>query len=78
MSKLGRAKRLTGLPKPHHTAVMAEIVQQTDRGAAIVGGAYVDSVLREAITERMGAPDDIDSSSWKTGGRFKFSGHVFK
>jgi hypothetical protein len=59
MSKPGR-KRLPELPKPYHTAVMAEIEQQTDRGAAIVGGAHVDIVLREAISARVGAPDDID------------------
>jgi len=53
MRKPRYAKQLTDLPKPYHTAAMAEVAQQTDRGAAIVGAAYLDLVLRHAITARL-------------------------
>ncbi len=77
MSKLGRAKRLPDLPKPYHTAVMAEIKQQTDRGAAIVGGAYVDMVLREAITARLGnLPDIVDKLLFERGPLQNFGARI--
>jgi hypothetical protein len=53
MAKIKHARRIGDLPKPYHTAAMAEVDKQTDRGAAIVGAAYVDLVLREAITARL-------------------------
>lgn len=59
MKKPAHAKQLDDLPKPYHTSVMAEIEQQTDRGVAIIGGAYVDIVLREAITARLENLPDI-------------------
>lgn len=59
MSKPKHAKQLADLPKPYHTAAMAEVAQQTDRGVAIVGAAYVDIVLREAITARLCDLSDI-------------------
>lgn len=59
--KMKSPRKLTDLPRPYHTAAMAEIAKQTDRGAAIVGAAYVDLVLREAITARMcNLPDIIE------------------
>lgn len=59
MGKTGHAKKLEELPKPYHTSVMTEIEQQTDRGAAIIGGAYVDIVLRKAITTKFVDIEDI-------------------
>jgi hypothetical protein len=53
MAKIKHAREIADLPKPYHTAVMAEVQRQTDRGAAIVGAAYVDLVVREALTAKM-------------------------
>ena len=53
MAKVKHASELTDLPKPYHSTVMSQIAQETNRGVAIVGAAYVDLVLREAITMRM-------------------------
>jgi hypothetical protein len=52
-------KKFEGLPTPRHTAVIMEIEseKQTDRGVAIIGAAYVDLVLRDAITAKL-VPDD--------------------
>jgi hypothetical protein len=49
------AKKFDDLPIPRHTAVMDEIEndKQTDRSVAIVGAAYVDLVLRDAIAARL-------------------------
>lgn len=53
------AKTFDDLPTPRHTAVMDEIEKegQTDRAVAIIGAAYMDLVLRQAITARL-LPDD--------------------
>jgi DNA-binding MltR family transcriptional regulator len=59
MARITHARQLGDLPTPRHTLVMAEIEQQTDRGAAIIGAAYVDLVLREAITARMLSVPDV-------------------
>lgn len=59
VKKARPAKKLEELPKPYHTSVMTEIAQQTDRGAAIIGGAYLDIVLREAITAQLLDMPDI-------------------
>lgn len=59
MKKARPSKKLEELPKPYHTSVMTEIAQQTDRGAAIIGGAYLDIVLREAITAQLLDMPDI-------------------
>jgi hypothetical protein len=53
MPKIKRARQIVDLPPPYHTAAMAEIEKETDRGAGIVDAAYVDLVLREAITARL-------------------------
>src|SRR5260370_5578917 len=58
--KLKVAKNLMQLPvHRRHPAVMADITSstQTDRGVAIIGSAYVDLVLREAITSRLSRSD---------------------
>src|SRR5438874_1309573 len=59
MPRIKHAKRLKDLPAPRHAAVMEEIrnAVHTDRAAAIIGAAYVDMVLREAISERMAQRD---------------------
>ena len=59
MRRINNPRKLADLPRPYHTAAMAEIEKQTDRGAAIVGAAYVELVLREAITARMADLPDI-------------------
>lgn len=59
MGKPKVPKQLSDLPKPYHTEVLAEISQQTDRGVALVGGAYIDLVLRDAITARLCDIPDI-------------------
>ena len=59
MAKIKHAPQIADLPKPYHTAAMAEIEKQTDQGAAIVGAAYIDLVVREALTARMGDLPDI-------------------
>jgi hypothetical protein len=55
MAKIKHAKKFDDLPTPRHTAVMDEIEneKQTDRAVAIIGAAYVDLVLRDAITAKM-------------------------
>lgn len=55
MAKIKHAKKFDDLPTPRHTAVMdeIEIEKQTDRGVAIIGAAYVDLVLRDAIATRL-------------------------
>jgi Mannitol repressor len=54
------AKHLRELPEQRrHTAVMADITSstQTDRAVAIIGAAFVDLVLLEAITARLARRD---------------------
>jgi hypothetical protein len=48
-------RKFEDLPTPRHTAIMAEIEdqKQADRAVAIIGAAYVDLVLRYAITAVM-------------------------
>lgn len=38
---------------PSHTAAIQEIVNSSDRGIAIVGGAYLDSTLERTVLERL-------------------------
>jgi hypothetical protein len=59
MARFKHARQIVDLPQPYHTAAMAEVEKQTDRGAAIVGAAYVDLVVREALTARMRDLPDI-------------------
>jgi hypothetical protein len=59
MPRIKHARKIADLPRPYHTAAMAEIEKQTDRGAAIVGAAYIDLVVREAITARLSDLPDI-------------------
>lgn len=59
MPRVTHARQLGDLPTPRHPLVMAEIERQTDRGAAIIGAAYVDLVIREAITARMLPVPDV-------------------
>jgi hypothetical protein len=49
MAKIKHARQIADLPKPYHTAAMAQIEKLTDWGAAIVGAAYIDLVVREAL-----------------------------
>jgi hypothetical protein len=55
LTKIKRAKTLRSLPAGHHAAVLNEIdrPEQSDHGVALVGAAYVDLVLQEAITYRL-------------------------
>jgi hypothetical protein len=56
VSRIKHAKKLRDLPpERRHLAVLEEIRSpaQTDRGVAIIGAAFVDLVLREAITARL-------------------------
>jgi hypothetical protein len=59
MAKIKQARKFEELPPPRHTAVMNDIENetQTDRAVAIIGAAYVDLVLRTAITAKL-LPDD--------------------
>jgi hypothetical protein len=54
--RIKHAKKLRDLsPERRHLAILEEIRRpaQTDRGVAIIGAAYVDLVLRDAITARL-------------------------
>jgi DNA-binding MltR family transcriptional regulator len=55
MKSIKHAKKFYDLPTPRHTAVMEEIEneKQADRAVAIVGAAYVDLVLRDAISTKL-------------------------
>src|SRR5712672_3321818 len=58
--KVKLARNLRELPvNRRHPAVMADITSstQTDRGVGIIGAAYVDLVLLEAITSRLARRD---------------------
>jgi hypothetical protein len=41
------------LPDPSQRPIVDELEQQTDRGAAIIGAALVESLLRQALESRM-------------------------
>jgi hypothetical protein len=41
------------LPDPSQRPIVDELEQQTDRGAAIIGAAFVESLLREALESRL-------------------------
>jgi DNA-binding MltR family transcriptional regulator len=41
------------LPDPSQRPIVDELEQQTDRGAAIIGGALVESLLRQSIESRL-------------------------
>ena len=41
------------LPDPSQRPIVEELEQQTDRGAAIIGAALVESLLRQALESRM-------------------------
>jgi hypothetical protein len=55
MAKIKHARKFGDLPTPRHTAVMDEIEneKQTDRAVAVIGAAYVDLVLRDAIAAKL-------------------------
>jgi hypothetical protein len=58
--KVKIARNLRELPvHRRHSAVIADITSstQTDRGVAIIGAAFVDLVLLEAITTRLASRD---------------------
>jgi hypothetical protein len=60
MSKIKHARKLRDLPPQRHAAVLGEVsdASQSDRAVAIIGAAYVDLVLLEAITYRLPRNDD--------------------
>ena len=41
------------LPDPSQRAIVEELEQQTDRGAAIIGAAFVESLLRQSLESRL-------------------------
>jgi hypothetical protein len=41
------------LPDPSQRPIVDELEQQTDRGAAIIGAAFVESLLRQALESRL-------------------------
>ncbi len=41
------------LPDPSQRPIVEELEQQTDRGAAIIGAAFVESLLRQALESRL-------------------------
>ena len=41
------------LPVPSQRAIVDELEQQTDRGAAIIGAAFVESLLRQSLESRL-------------------------
>jgi hypothetical protein len=54
-----RAKTVHDLPTAHFPVVQADIAKETDRGAAILGAAYVDLFLRSAIERRLRPIPDV-------------------
>lgn len=57
--KVKHARRFLDLPGSRHSAAIAEIRRdsESDRAVAIIGAAYVDLVLFEAITRQLERPD---------------------
>lgn len=51
--KITIAKRVEHLPTPSYVRAMAEINNQTARGAAIAGTAYLDLLLRSVLEKKM-------------------------
>lgn len=51
------AKRTIELPEPHFVHVMAEIERESERGAVLVAGAFLDVLLREVLETKF-LPDD--------------------
>jgi DNA-binding MltR family transcriptional regulator len=41
------------LPDPSKRSIVEELEQQTDRGAAIIGAAFVENLLRQAVESRL-------------------------
>jgi hypothetical protein len=41
------------LPDPSQRPIVDELEQQTDRGAAIIGAAFVESLLRQSLESRL-------------------------
>jgi len=79
--KIKHAKTFDDLPTPRHTAVMDEIEneKQTDRAVAIIGAAYIDLVLRNAISARLLQDVDLlmelfENSRTTARVRFTYSG----
>jgi hypothetical protein len=52
-------KRHEHLPKPTYVLAIAEVNNQTDRGAAIAGTAYLDLLLRNHLEKRMRLDPDL-------------------
>jgi DNA-binding MltR family transcriptional regulator len=62
MAKINNPKKFDELPTSRrHVAIMEDIENQnqTDRAVAIIGAAYVDLVLRDAITARLLSNDEL-------------------
>jgi len=59
MPKIKHARRFLDLSGSRHSAAIAEIRRdsESDRAVAIIGAAYVDLVLLEAITRQLERPD---------------------
>jgi hypothetical protein len=48
------------LPDPSQRPIVEELEQQTDRGAAIIGAAFVESLLRQSLESRMRARTSLE------------------
>jgi Mannitol repressor len=66
--KIKIAKRHTQLPMPHFARAMEEIENQTDRGAAIAGTAFLDLLIRHAIEKRMRYDPDLQDRLFENRG----------
>jgi hypothetical protein len=53
------------LPDPSQRPIVDELEQQTDRGAAIIGAALVESLLRQALESRMRAGTALEKRTAK-------------
>jgi DNA-binding MltR family transcriptional regulator len=53
------------LPDPSQRPIVEELEQQTDRGAAIIGAALVESLLRQALESRMRVKSPLEKRTAK-------------
>jgi DNA-binding MltR family transcriptional regulator len=53
------------LPDPSQRPIVEELEQQTDRGAAIIGAALVESLLRQALESRMRVRTSVEKRTAK-------------
>jgi hypothetical protein len=75
--KIKTIKRHEHLPKPYYTRALKEVKEQTDRGAAIAGTAYLDLLLRGRIERAMRPDTDLQNELFQNRGALQdFSARI--